>query len=218
MNIELQSFVKEGLGRNIPRPSLRDELAKAGWQADEIQSALDAYAETDFPIPVPRRKPYLSAREAFLYLVTFLTLYISAVSLGTLWFQFVNTWIPDVLAQPSYYDSVRAIIRNASASLIITFPIFMGVSWLLFRTMARDPEKRTSKVKKWLTYITLFLAAGVMIGDLITLVTNVLSGDLTKPFALKVMIVLVIAGTVFAFYLLDLRKDERESAERHANV
>jgi len=153
-----------------------------------------------------------------MYLVTFLTLYISSVSLGTLWFQFINTWLPDVVTQPYMYDSIRSIIRNAVASLIIAFPIFVAVSWLLRRTLTRDPEKRSSKVKKWLTYITLFIAAGVMIGDLIALVSNVLSGDLTSRFALKVLIVLIIAGTIFCYYLLDLRKEEQELAERRASL
>ena len=218
MNADLQTFVKQSLERSIDRATIQAKLLSAGWAADEVRSALSAYLDTDFPVAVPRRKPYLSAREAFLYLVTFLTLYISAVSFGTLWFQFINTWMPDVVTQPYVQDSILAIIRNAAASLIITFPIFVAVSLYLRRTMARDPDKRSSKVKKWLTYITLFLAAGVMIGDLITLVSNLLSGDLTTQLILKVIIVLVVAGTVFGHYLLDLRKEEQELAERRATL
>jgi hypothetical protein len=59
-----------------------------------------------------------------------------------------------------------------------------------------------------LTYITLFVAAGVLIGDLISLVFNFLGGELTVRFVLKVLTVGVIAGTIFGHYLWDLRKEE----------
>ena len=42
------------------------------------------------PVPVPRPRPYLSPREAFLYLLMFATLYLSAWHLGSLVFD--QTW------------------------------------------------------------------------------------------------------------------------------
>lgn len=207
----LQVFVKEALDKHISRKQIREKLSQAGWQTDEIDNALAAYLDVDFEIPVPKRKPYLSAREAFLYLMMFLTLYISAVSVGTILFQLINRGFPD-LAQNLYEGAtIVSAIRSATAALIIAFPIFILISWLLNRTFVRDPEKRGSKVRKWLTYITLFLAAGVIIGDLITLVSNLLSGELTVRFVLKVLVVLVIAGLVFGYYLWDLRKEESEA-------
>lgn len=211
---ELQPFVKEALSRGLSHEEITRVLQKAHWQPEEIRAALDEYMVSDFPIPVPKRKPYLSAREAFLYLVLFLTLYISAISYGTLLFAFVNRQFPDILNGYIYsFDGSLSTVRNATASLIITFPIFMFVSWFLRRTMQRFPEKRGSKVRKWLTYITLFIAAGVIIVDLITLVNYLLAGGLTARFLLKVLIVLVIAGTIFGHYLWDLRQEERESRD-----
>lgn len=206
---ELPYFVRSALEKQQSKSRIKQALKEGGWPEDEIVNALDAYADVDFPVPVPKRKPYLSAREAFLYLVLFLTLYISAISIGTLWFQFINRWMPDV-TEFAYGDPTISIIRQATASLIITFPIFLFVSRMLRRAIKRDPEKRGSKIRKWLTYITLFIAAGVIIGDLITLVTNVLSGELTLRFVLKVLAVFLIAGTIFGYYLWDLRKEEKE--------
>ena len=40
--------------------------------------------------------------------------------------------------------------------------------------------------------------------------SNLLGGDLTIRFVLKVLVVAAIAGSGFAYYLLDLRKEERE--------
>lgn len=199
------------MAKGQTRQAIHKVLSAAGWPEDEVKTALTAFAEIDFPIPVPKRKPYLSAREAFMYLVMFMTLYISAVSFGTLLFQYINRWLPDPLLGPYYVDTLSATIRNATASLIITFPVFGYMSWLMERAIKRDPEKRSSKIRKWLTYITLFLAAGVIIGDLITLLNSVLAGELTLRFVLKVLVVFVIAATIFGYYLLDLRKEEKEA-------
>jgi hypothetical protein len=209
MNPELQLFVRDSLSKGKTRKDVATVLRKAGWQDDEVKNALAAYADVDFPIPVPKRKPYLSAREAFLYLVLFLTLYISAVSFGSLVFDFINLWLPDALQGPYFNNSDS--IRIGTASLVIAFPIYLWISWLLAKAIKRDPDKRGSKVRKWLTYITLFITAGVIIGDLISLVYNLLGGELTLRFILKTITVGVIAGTVFGYYLWDLRQEEKET-------
>ena len=94
--------------------------------------------------------------------------------------------------------------------MVIAFPVYLFVSWLLTKAIKKDPDKRSSKVRKWLTYITLFITAGILIGDLITLVYNFLGGDLTTRFILKVFVVAAIAGSVFAYYLWDLQTEEKE--------
>ena len=94
------------------------------------------------------------------------------------------------------------------ASLIVAFPIFLYVTNLIGRAIKRDPSKRASKVRKWLTYITLFVAASVLIGDLTSLIFNFLGGELTLRFVFKVLTVGIIAGTIFGYYLWDLRKEE----------
>lgn len=96
--------------------------------------------------------------------------------------------------------------------MVIAFPVFLFVARHLGEELARSPIKRLSAVRRWLAYLTLFLAAGIVIGDLITLVYNVLGGELTMRFGLKVLVVVAaIAGTIFAYYLFDLRHEEKES-------
>ena len=84
MSDELDSFVKDSLSQGLERSAIRDVLLQAGWREDELTNALSAYADITFPVPVPRPKPYLQAREAFLYLVSFIALYATAFSLITL--------------------------------------------------------------------------------------------------------------------------------------
>lgn len=209
MQPDIQSFVREALSRNIPKSEIQAALRKANWADDEIKAALELYADVAFPIPVPRRKPSTTAREAFIYLVLFLCLYISAFSFGSLLFHFINRWIPDALLP--YESGDLTGVRQSVASLIVAFPVYLWLSSLIARAIRRDPDRRGSKVRKWLTYMTLFIAAGVIIGDLITLLFNLLGGELTVRFTLKVLAVLLIAGLIFGYYLWDLRQEEKEA-------
>ena len=76
------------------------------------------------------------------------------------------------------------------------------------REVARDASRRLSAVRRWLTYLTLFIAASVLIGDLISLVNTLLGGELSARFALKTAVVALLAGGVFGWYLHDLRQEE----------
>jgi hypothetical protein len=206
---ELSSFVKDALGRGLPPAQIEDVLLRAGWTHEQVRAALARFAQFDFPIPVPRPKPYLSAREAFQYLIQFTTLYISAYYLGNLFFQIIDRLFPDP-ANPAVEYYIRQAIRWSVSSLVVAFPVFLYVSWVTNRAIRTDANKRSSKVRRWLTYLTLFVAASFLIGDFITLVYNLLGGELTVRFVLKVLTIAVIAGTTFWYYLSDLRLDERE--------
>jgi type II secretory pathway pseudopilin PulG len=76
---------------------------------------------------------------------------------------------------------------------------------LLRRGYAANPERRMSPVRKWLTSATLFVAVAVLIGDGISLVTNVLGGEFTLRFLLKTLVVGGVAAGVVGCYLWDLK-------------
>lgn len=203
-------FVKEALARGTPRTEIEAVLHQAGWEKEQVTAALRSYAEVSFAIPVPRPAPYLSAREAFLYLLLFTALYLSAYHLGVLLFQFINLAFPDPAATEwmERPDSIRRAIRWAVSSLVVAFPLFLYLSRLTGREVQRDPTKRASKVRRWLTYLTLFVAASVVTGDLIALLNGLLGGELTTRFLLKTLTVGTLGGLVFWYYLHDLRQEE----------
>lgn len=208
---ELELFVREALAGGASKDEVAAVLAAAAWPAEQVRSALDAYADVPFRVPVPKPQPYLSAREAFLYLVLFASLYVAAWHLGSLLFDLVNHAFPD-LADPQYVvQGFGSSIRWSTASVIIAFPVFLFVARHLARELARNPVKRLSAVRRWLTYLTLFLAAVVLVGDMITLVYNLLGGELSVRFVLKVLVAAAIAGSIFGWYLTDLRREEREA-------
>ena len=212
INQDLVAFVKAGLGQKVPRSEMEDVLIRAGWAGAQVKAALGGFADIDFPVPVPKPNPSVSAREAFLYLVMFTALYVSALSLGSLLFQFINLSFPDP-AQPALPPAfTQDAIRWSVSLLVVTFPVFLFVARLVQREVTGDPSRRASKVRRWLTYLTAFIAAGFLMGDVTTLVYNLLDGELTVRFLLKAFTVGSIAGVVFGYYLKDLKRDESEDA------
>ena len=208
---DLDLFVREALAKGESKDAIEAALVSAGWPAEQIRGGLNVYADVTFPVPVPKPRPYLSAREAFLYLTLFTTLYLAAYHLGSLLFKLIEQALPDAADSEYVVRNLADSIRWSTASVIIAFPVFLLVARYLDKELARSPAKRLSAVRRWLTYLTLFVAAVVLIVDMTTLVNNVLGGELTLRFVLKVVVAAVIAGAVFGYYLWDLRKDEKEA-------
>ncbi len=146
-------------------------------------------------------------RDVFLYLLSIITLIASAISFGILIFQYINVYFPDVIAD--YYVSASAYfspIRQALATLVVIFPVYFFVSRFLKKDINENPEKRDLKIRKWLLYFTVFVAALVIIGDLVTLINTYLNGELTSQFVLKILTIFFVAGSVFSYYFSELRE------------
>jgi Domain of unknown function (DUF5671) len=208
MNVELVEFTRAALAKGIEREEIADTLRRAGWADHDVKAAIDTFADVPFPIPVPRPKPYLSAREVFIYLILFAALYGSAFSIGSLLFELINRSFPDPLWQTSIQLS-NGNIRWDMAWIIVAFPLFIFTFRSVTRSIATDPTKRASRPRKWLTYLTLFIAGAFLIGDAATMIYNLLGGELTIRFILKVAAIAVIAGGIFTFFLSEMRQDER---------
>ena len=206
---DLLAFVKDALAKGLSRADIENVLLRSGWPEDQVRRAMSGFAEVDFPIPVPRPVAIASAREAFMYVLLFATLFVSAYSLGDLLFEIINRAFPDP-AVNRYPQSTLQAIRWSLSALIVAFPVFLWVGWLIARLVRAEPTKRASRIRRQLTYITLFVASCVLIGDLTTVVYSFLGGELTARFLLKVLTVAVISGTVFGYYLADLRVEERK--------
>ena len=170
------------------------------------------FADVKFPVAVPRPRPYLSARVAFLYVLFFIMLSIVAWSLGSVLFAMINTALPDV-AKSNQYTGVRNVrqLRSGISGLVVVSPIFFFLARFLSKTRKKDPELQRSQIRKWLTYITLIIAGTTLVGDAISLVYNLLNGELSTRFVLKSLVIAMIAGTIFVYFLKDAEREEKES-------
>jgi len=159
------------------------------------------------------------AKNFALYFITFALLYTVAINFGAAIFAFINKMIPLVGAYDNGYYSASALRFNL-ASIIIGGPIFLFLAARVRKEAARDEVVRFSGIRRWLTYITLIVTALVVIGDLIALVNNLLSGETTLRFILKALTVLLIAASIFFYYLRDIQalKQEAEGTQQSSSI
>ncbi|MFH0831044.1 MAG: DUF5671 domain-containing protein [Parcubacteria group bacterium] len=150
------------------------------------------------------RTPHTSAADVFSHLLMFLMLYIAAFAFLSLLFDYVDQIYPPKL--PTFFGQAANTIIIAMATLVVVWPVYVVMAWLTGKWMAKDRTRRHLGIRRWLVYLTLFVAAVTLIIDLITLVYNFLSGGLTASFALKVGAVLIVAGAIFGYYLWDMRR------------
>jgi MFS family permease len=209
-NQTLDIFIREALNRGEARPRISAALIAAGWTQKEVDNALDDYAETDIGLAVPKPRAYVSAREAFLYLVLFILLGVVAWNLGSLLFALIDIAIPDELDNEYgfFFGSRDMQIRQAIAGLVVGGPLFAWLALHIRKQRRTNPAMQRSRVRKWLTYIALIIASCTLIGDAISLVYSFLAGELSTRLLLKLLVVAVLAGGVFFYFIRDAEQGD----------
>jgi hypothetical protein len=141
-------------------------------------------------------------RNAFVYLLTFLTLYLSALGASMLTWGLADHWFRDPLDE---FVS-NGPIRSGIAMLVVAFPLFLYLNVHVRRSLETGELAQRTLLKRVLTYLTLFLIAITAIIDLITVIYLFLGGELTARSLVRGAGILLIAGFVFLYYLNDLRE------------
>jgi len=143
-----------------------------------------------------------TAKDFFLHLGVMATLYAGTIALLNLLFTVINVAYPQI---DQYFFGVSSISFPV-ATLIVVFPLFLFLANTVRKSYEVDPSKKESAVRKWLMYITLFIAGAIITSDLITLIYYFLDGrELTAGFFLKILAVLVVSGSIFGYFMDDLR-------------
>ncbi len=210
-NQTLDTFIRDALNRGEPRDRIAAALVSAGWTQREVDSTLNDYAVTDLGMAVPKPRPYVSAREAFLYLVLFILLGVVAWNLGSLLFALIDLAIYDELDNPYgdfFFGNRDYQIRAAIAGLVVGGPLFAWLALHIRKQRRTNPAMQRSVVRKWLTYVTLIIAACTLIGDVISLVYNFLAGELSTRLILKLLVVGILSGGVFFYFIRDAEEGD----------
>lgn len=129
--------------------------------------------------------------------------YVSTISLIALIVQYIDLSFPDELLN---YGGSYDVIRTSSSALIVTFPVFLLTTWVIRKEFAKNPDEKNIAIRRWLIYLTLFIAGVTMVVDLIQFVNGFYSGELTLPFFLKLLTVLVFSLFTFAYFIWDLKE------------
>lgn len=203
---ELQKFFESAQASGLSHDSVASLLQGRGWPRDDAYRAIADYYESRNALTIPLYRRSGSAKDAFLYLLSFGSLATWSIGLGSVAFTLIATWIPDPLTPTNYYSGGDFQMAGALASVMVAFPIYLLVMRYIVREVESHPEKLESPVRRWLTYLALLIAVGVVLGDLITFLTFFLRGELTGRFVAKVFTVLVISCGIFWYYFGSLQK------------
>lgn len=144
----------------------------------------------------------------FLYLGLVAALYVSTGSILALLFNYVDALFPDKLE--GMYQTFSSPIRFAMSALVVAFPLLIVFTRIVNNRAREDVARMNLVIRKWLLFLTLFIAGAVIAGDLIFLINTFLGGELNTRFILKVIVVLAVFGSIFAYYLKDIRGYWRE--------
>jgi len=207
---KIYEFIERARASGASDHALVDILTARGWPEREVYEALAAHYERLTGVEIPRRGGAgTAAKDAFFYLLIFSTLATWTIGVGALAFTLIDHWLADTLFTQGYAQAYEMYnISGAMASILVAFPIFLLVQRAVIRDARKQPEKLNSPVRRWLTYVALVGAAGVFIGDLITILDYFLRGEITSRFVAKAIVVLVISGGVFFYYFFGLRRTE----------
>ena len=145
-------------------------------------------------------------RDVFTYLLTTVALYISAAGVVLIIFGLADSWFPgfEEASEPSAEDA-----RIGISMAVVAFPILLYLTKISRQRVRNGETSPDSRLRQAFIYLSFFVAAVVVLADLMTVIYDLLSGDLTVRFAIKAVGLLVVAGLVVAYYRqeLDLRPE-----------
>lgn len=120
---------------------LANLLGRRGWSRKEIYNAFGSLYERLTGLEVPGRgaRSAESARDTFLYLLSFGTLGTWARGLGSLFFTLIDAHFPDPVVQQQFRN-LRVEIAGSLASIIVVFPIYLLTMRLLIRGVGLGPK------------------------------------------------------------------------------
>src|SRR5882672_9301912 len=130
---QLQNFIDSSKSKGAADEFLAALLTRRGWPAGDVYAALGRYWELSTGLAIPERAGAgESARDAFLYLLSFSTLATWTMALGSMLFEFINHWFPDAVSRSNAYD-MRSAVTWQMACVAVAFPLYLLVMRLILR-------------------------------------------------------------------------------------
>lgn len=146
-----------------------------------------------------------NAKHAFWYMLSLVALIVMAIASGQAIFQIINKTIADFTS--GTYGPDSSMLKTAISALIISIPLYFLTMRQIERSLAKGEMEKDSPIRRWLTYVILFVSSVVMVIWLIVTINSFLGGELTSRFMLKALTAIVLSAIIFTFYLYDIRRD-----------
>ena len=153
------------------------------------------------------------ALDVLVYLGIFISLVVSVTNIIQILFTAIERKFVDVLEVGQYVDMYGSDMRMAIASLVVMFPIYLGLSLYVSNDIKKFLYKRDLLIRKVFVYTTLFVTICALLGTLVATIYTFLGGELTVRFGFKALTVFVIAGAVCGYYVYALRRDYSKTTQ-----
>ena len=187
----INEFIRDALLAGHSRDVIGAELVKAGWSEREISAGMNAFADTEFLPPVPSPNAMLSARDAFYYLLLF-----TALAFASTYVVLLIHMLIDWMAE-GRFRSYR--FNQAIAVLVVAGPVWFVLNRITER-MHGSGERDRSLIRRWLTYMALFVTAVIAGGQLVGIIFEFLQGETTLVSLSKAAVVEVVSSSIFLYY------------------
>ncbi len=147
--------------------------------------------------------------DALLYLGQFITLTSVVGGLITIIFEAVNHRFKDQLNLGYAYNELMAgeSVRLAVATIIVALPLYFVLAHYTSKRIQEIRERANFSMRKFFLYAIIFITTITIAGSLVTLIYQLLSGELFVRFGPKAVALALIAGFVLATHLYLLRRD-----------
>ncbi|MCK9345221.1 MAG: DUF5671 domain-containing protein [Candidatus Pacebacteria bacterium] len=147
----------------------------------------------------------VTPKDFFFWAGAMVAFYATVIALVNLVFNYINYLFPNAL-NTYQVDPYQSGISSQMATIIIAVPVFVLLMRLIRGTIALDPTRQEIWVRRWAIVLTLFVSGAAMIVSLIVLLTTFLNGEeLTARFLLKVLTMLIVAGSAFGYFFADIK-------------
>ena len=227
MDERLVQFVERARAKGMDYGTIRQLLVSAGWKERDVA---DVFCGSDLELPVPAPATIGAARprggpgsvwprrarDALLHLLTFGAFYTWVTSLILLYFTYIDFAFPDPAWRASHarVAEMLSVVRAQMAIVIVAFPVFLVFWHYLLREVRRDPERARAATRRSLAYLSIFVGALTLAGDIITLIYFLLEGQLTVRLVLKAGVLFLIAGGLVLYLALTMRGETPVEAGR----
>lgn len=205
MAAEITNYIAKAREKNLSDEQIKNQLIAAGWPTEQVTAAL--MQTQDVPVPPPP-VPHVGMWTGFLYILFFISLYVLATSIGGI----LHTWVDKAFPSPNNNSSfftfdTASVVRGYIAAIIVSYPLFTLLAIILKKQLIKQAAVKNLRSRKLLIYITLIGTFLIMLGNVISAIYDFLSGTVTGNAIRHLLITLLIAGSIFIYFLSEVKHD-----------
>lgn len=234
MAAELTDYITKAREKHFSDEEIQNKLVTSGWPKEQVSVALSQKNE----LPAPPPPPINGHADVLylLFFISLYILAFSIGGIFYLWIDKVTATaqtlasVPttDTGINPCFYGTgefgplcslspispfnlatdVASLARGYIAAIIVSYPIFVILTIVLKKQLAKQPLLKNLRTRKILIYITVIISFLIMISTVIAAWYNFLAGSLHEDMIRHTIIILLIAGSLFSYFLSEVKNEK----------